>query len=111
MQGPRHCEPALYRSYWPFHFWYCFAAFPFLYPFFPLPHAHPLPTLSQSFPSYPHASVQFGAELLESCSAGKGLGVLVAVRVTTSQQCALVAKRAMGGGQQGEGGDSPLSLW
>ena len=42
----------------------------------------------------------------------KDLGVVVADgQLNVSQQCAQVAKRAIGGGQQGEGGDSPLSLW
>ena len=39
---------------------------------------------------------QLGAQLLERRSTEKDLGVLVANRVTTSQQHALVAKKANG---------------
>lgn len=39
---------------------------------------------------------RMGAELLEGSSDEKDVGVLVANRMTTSQQCALLAKKANG---------------
>ncbi|PKU48711.1 rna-directed dna polymerase from mobile element jockey-like [Limosa lapponica baueri] len=46
--------------------------------------------------SNPMHQYRLGADLLESTSEEKDLGVLVDNRMTMSQQCALVAKRASG---------------
>ena len=64
----------------------------------------------------PHTPVQAGADLLESSSAGRDLGVLVEDKLAMSQQHALVAQKANGilgcteCGQQVEGGSPPLLL-
>jgi len=44
----------------------------------------------------PHAEIQAGADRLESSSLERDLGVLVDDRLTMSQQCALVVKKANG---------------
>jgi len=64
----------------------------------------------------PHAPVQAAADLLESSSVERDLGVLGDDKVTMSQQCALVAKQWSPGvheeecGQQAEGGSPPPLL-
>jgi len=44
----------------------------------------------------PHAPVKAGEDLLECSPVKRDLGVLVDDRLTMSQQCALVAKKANG---------------
>ena len=44
----------------------------------------------------PRAPIQAGADLLESSSVERDLGVLVDDRLTVSQQCALASKKANG---------------
>ncbi|GAB0181293.1 mitochondrial enolase superfamily member 1 [Grus japonensis] len=56
---------------------------------------------------------KLGVDLLASSSAEKDLGVLMDNKLSMSQQCALVAKKAngvLGCGQQVEGGSPPPLL-